>query len=190
MLGLLARFTLVLGALGTLPACSDMISRQEEVKLNDGRVIIVTQKRRCDGAYNGDSYSKCIAREAWVTFKLPEFGKEEITWNARLWPRVVNVHQGQLNIVGVPHTKREFDFYGRPQPHYLGYKLERGQWQRIAFKEIPEAIYDTNLLIDPPPSSMKLVTLAAKASLEMNGNPSYPSYIKRIDPTYKRYQSR
>ena len=180
MLRLLARLTLVLGALGTLPACSDMISWQEEVKLNDGRVIIVTQKRRCDGAYNGDSYSKCIAREAWLTFKLPEFGKEEITWNARLKPRVLNMHQGQLYMVGVPPTEREFEFYGKPQPYYLGFRLERGDWLQIAFKEIPEAVYDTNLLIDLPSRSSKFISIGQKN--EETGSGAYDLDVKRIDP--------
>ena len=48
---------------------------REEVKLLDGRVIVVTQKKRCEGAYTGVNYASCIAREAWLTINLPEFSK-------------------------------------------------------------------------------------------------------------------
>ena len=169
-----------------LPACSNNVTWQEEVKLSDGRVIVVTQKRLCEGTYNGSSYSSCIPRDAWLTLNLPELGKDDVTWNARLDPMVLNVHQGQLYIVGTPPTKREFDFYGRPQPHYLAYKFQNGQWQRTDFNEIPEVIYDTNLLLDLPPKKMKLVTLSAKASQEMNGDGGYTRDQRRVDPNYKR----
>jgi hypothetical protein len=56
----------VLATVPMLGGCSDnTITWQEEVKLLDGRVITVTQKRRIQ---------ESIEREAWLTFKLPDFG--------------------------------------------------------------------------------------------------------------------
>lgn len=159
---------------------------QEEVKLNDGRVIVVTQKKRCSGAYTGGNYASCIAREAWLTLKLPELGNQEIVWHEHLSPRVLNVDKGRLYVVGDPPTGLEFRTYGKPQPAYVGFVLEGTQWKRISFAEIPEAIYDTNMLLDAfPPDDMKFLSLSKKASKELNGNPYYTKEQNRIDPKYK-----
>ena len=65
---------------------------QEEVKLNDGRVIVVTQKKKCSEGYTGQNWATCIAREAWVTINLPEFSDKPIVWHEHLKANVVNVH--------------------------------------------------------------------------------------------------
>lgn len=187
MLRTFFQLVIVLGICMNLAACSNTVSWDEEVKLNDGRMIVVTQKRRGEMAYDGNANTSYVPREAWLTLKLPELGEKEVTWTARLEPRVLNVHEGKLYIVGVPFTMREFDFYGRPQPHYLGFKYETGQWQQIAFREIPESIYDTNMLLYIPPEGMKFVSLAQKASEAMNGNWGIPKEGKRIDPMHKSY---
>lgn len=130
-------------------------SWQEEVKLLDGRVITIAQKRRYEGR---------VPREHWMTFKLPEFGNQEITWHENLLAQVLNVYQGKLYVVGTPFTEQEYRQYGKPYPVYVPYRYEAGQWQRIPFNEIPVAIYDTNLLVaNEPPNGAKLVTFAIKA---------------------------
>jgi len=146
---------------------------QEEVKLSDGRVITITQKRRID--------ANQIPREFWLTFKLPEFGDKEITWHENLEAHVLNVYQGKLYVVGIPFTEREFRQHGKPMPFYIGYRYEAGQWQRIPFNVIPETIYDTNLLIaNAPPDGVKLVTSAMK--VEEMKDETIGQVSKRIDP--------
>lgn len=148
---------------------------QEEVKLSDGRVITVTQKRRYD---NGK-----MPREFWLTFKLPEFGNQEITWHENLIPRVLNVHEGKLYVVGFPWTRVEYLQYGSPKPPFLGYRYEASRWQLIPFNEIPQAIYDTNLLLKTePPRDMKFASFAMKAKEIANERIS--DRQKRIDPNY------
>lgn len=164
---------LVCAALPMLGGCANTITWQEEVKLLDGRVITVTQKRRID--------ANQIPREFWLTFRLPEFGDKEITWYENLGPHVLNVYQGKLYLVGSPFTEREFRQYGKPMPSYIGYRYESGQWQRIPFNEIPEAIYDTNLLIANMPSDgMKVVTSIMK--IEEMKDETIGQSSKRIDP--------
>ena len=67
------RWLLILGGLTMLPACSNNVTWKEEVKLNDGRVIVITQERKCETAYDGHSTNSCLAREAWLRFQAPEF---------------------------------------------------------------------------------------------------------------------
>lgn len=150
-------------------------SWQEEVKLSDGRVITITQKRRYEGR---------VPREHWLTFKLPEFGNQEITWHENLLAQVLNVYQGKVYVVGVPITEREYRQYGKPYPEYVPYRYEAGQWQRIPFNEIPVAIYDTNLLIaNEPPNGAKFVSFAIKAE-EMKDD-TLVDNLKRISETSK-----
>jgi len=188
MLKQLARLVLILVGFTALPGCArdaGFRTWQEEVKLNDGRVIVVTQKRRCESAYTGAEMAPCISRETWLTIKLPEFGDKEIVWNEKLKPMVVNVHQGQLYVVGRPPTGREFDLYGKPQPPYIAYRWKEGIWERMPLVEIPEAIYDANMIIDLPPKETKFLTIIQKESSEMNGAPEYRKPTKRIDLNYK-----
>jgi hypothetical protein len=97
---------------------------------------------------------------------------------------VLNIHQGKLYVVGIPFTEREFREYGRPFPEYVPYRYEAGLWKRTPFKEIPEAIYDTNLLIaNGPPDGAKFVTFAMKAE-EMRDE-TLGDHNKKISATFK-----
>lgn len=174
--------SLVLASVPMLGGCANEGSWNEEVKLLDGRVINITQKRRYDNVYTGSNYG-ALPREYWLIFKLPEFGNQEITWHENLLPQVLNVYQGKLYVVGLPFTKVEFKQYGRPNPSHIGYRYEAGQWQRIPFNEVPVEIYDTNLLIsNKPPNGEKFATFAMKAG-EM-GDYSFGGFYKRIDPKH------
>lgn len=170
-------------ALITLPKT---VTWDEEVKLNDGRTIVVTQKRRCEGGdYSANTNASCVSREAWLRIKLPEFSSEEIVWHESLNPMVVNIHQGSLFVVGFPPHTLEFRAYGATNPPYFGFLWHDGAWKRIPFTEIPVSIYDTNMLIESIPSTRtNYLTLATKNSLKENGTDTKPAPLHRIDPKY------
>lgn len=175
MLKQLNRWLLILGGLTVLPACSNnVVTWQEEVKLNDGRMIVVTQKKRMDRGFD---------REAWLTFSLPEFSQGEILWHKNLRPLILNVHEGRLYLVGLPQTRIEFYKYDKPRPPYVPYRWENGAWQRIPFLEVPEAIYDVNMLIEKiPPKGTKRLTWITKMGPDLNGKGTYDKDQKRLDP--------
>ena len=106
---------------------------QEEVKLNDGRVIVVTQKKKCSEGYTGQNWATCIAREAWVTINLPEFSDKPIVWHEHLKANVVNIHNHSLYIVAEPPTGLEFYQYGKPLPPYLGFVCMNWGQSKIKF---------------------------------------------------------
>lgn len=165
-----------------MSGCTDTNTWKEEVKLLDGRIITVTQKRRYESVYTGQDVGS-VVREAWLTFTLSEFGDQEITWNESLEPQVLNLYNGQLYIVGVPPTGREFMQYAKPKPSYLGYKYNGNNWLPIPFSQIPEAIYNTNLLIETvPPNKTHHVTLVDKDKVLQD--PELPRHYKRIDPEH------
>jgi hypothetical protein len=158
---------------------------QEEVRLLDGRVITVTQKRRLEGVYTGQDFGN-IPREAWVTFNLPEFSPQQIVWHENLIPLVLNIYNGKLFIVAFPKTTRELRQFGHPNPEYVGYRFENGQWTRIGFSDIPVAIYDSNMWADNvPKKGADRVTLDDKAKVLKD--PQMPSDYKRIDPSPRKY---
>lgn len=169
-----------------LTACSKTVEWKEEVKLNDGRIIVVTQKKRCEGGdYTAKTGATCIAREAWLTLNLPEFSDKEIVWHESLDPMVVNIHQGRLYVVGHPPHTLEFRAYGATNPPYFGFVWESGKWRRIPFTEIPEAIYDANMLMESIPNNQTdFLGLTQKNSPAENGNPVYQPDQRRIDPKH------
>lgn len=173
----------LLASIPLLGSCgNNTLTWQEEVKLLDGRVITVTQKRRYEGVYTGQDFG-AVVREAWLTLKLPEFGNQDIIWHESLHPQILNFHNGRLYIVGVPPTGQEFYQYGKPKPTYVGFRYEGGKWLRIPFAEIPEAIYVTNLWIENvPPNKSGNISFADKAK-EMQDR-ELGKHYKRIDSTY------
>ncbi|MGB9110787.1 MAG: hypothetical protein WCC39_19025, partial [Telluria sp.] len=133
----------------SLSACADTVKWKEDVRMLDGRVIVVTQEKRCSGGdYKAKTDATCLAREAWVTVNLPEIDSKEIVWHESLDPMVINVYEGKLYIVGSPPTSVEFRKYGAVNPPYVGFVWNSGAWQRIPFSSIPKAIYDGNMLIE------------------------------------------
>lgn len=176
-------FFLLVGTSITSCTGADTKSWQEEVKLLDGRIIVVHQRRLFEGAYNGSNYGG-VPRESWLSVKLPETGNQEITWHERLVPSHLNVVQGKLYIVAQPPTTREYFLYDQPRPPYIGYVFENNVWRRIPFNEIPIAIYDTNLSLD---SELYIhaghITIADKEAFFRN--PRTVKAVRRIDPNIK-----
>ena len=107
------------------------------MRLLDGRVFTATQRQRID--------RDRVAREAWLTFKLPEFVDKEILWHENLGTQVLNIYQGKLYVVGTFPTIVEFRLYGKPNPSYVGFRYDSGQWVHIPFTLNP-AIKPTILL--------------------------------------------
>jgi hypothetical protein len=184
---------LIVAGLLSLSACSKSpksFSWKEEVRLNDESVIVVTQRRSCDLPIQSEKSFGCIEREAWVTLDMPQFSPQAIVWNEKLHPRIVNVYNGKLYIVGSPPTEREsrlYEIYAKPVSPYLSFLWDKGQWNRIPLAQVPEAIYGTNMLIEGiPPKDVSVLTVEVKESRKVNGNGQYAKHLKRVDPTYIR----
>jgi hypothetical protein len=175
MFKIISKITLVLGCLVSLSACSgEFVTWREEVKLNDGRVIVVEQKKRD---------VEDMDREAWLTINLPEFSTKPIVWHENLRPLTVNIDGGRLYVVGFPPTGVEGHQYGCPRPPYVGFVWENGTWNRIPFEGIPERIYTTNMLTYRfPPRGTTLLTLEEKNGSKLNGDLTVPPGLKKINP--------
>lgn len=169
-----------------LSGCSQFVEWQEEVKMNDGRVIVVTQRRRCEGGnYTAKFGATCVAREAWVTLKIPEISPDEIVWNESLDPMIVNMDRGTLYIIGLPPHTLEFRKYGATNPPYFAFRW-KGGWRRVPYTEIPAPLRIGNMLIESIPKiRTAYLTIAEKESPRENGDGRYPKYHREIDPDLK-----
>lgn len=168
----------------SLTGCTQTVAWTEDVRLLDGSVVTVAQKRLCQGGdYTAATNASCLARDAWVTLHLPAIAPTDIVWHESLNPMVINVYQGRLFIVGTPPTSLEFRKYGAVNPPYVGYVWTGQAWQRLAFAAIPVAIYDGNMLPDSIP-----MTRTAHVTLEQKYREAHDGFIRppqRIDPAYK-----
>jgi hypothetical protein len=167
-----------------LSACGSTVEWKEDVRLLDGRIITVTQKKRCEGGdYRAKTDATCLAREAWVTINFPEFSEKDIVWHESLDPMIINVYQGKLYIVGTPPTTLEFRKYGALNPPYYGFIWDGNIWRRIPFSSIPKAIYDGNMLIESiPKTRTSHVGLYQKAS---ENDCCYRQVERQIDPQHR-----
>lgn len=166
-------------------AIAGLVSWQEEVKLIDGRVIVVEQKRRCPDA-------TCrTAPEAWLKINLPEFSDQPILWHEKLNPLILNTQKGVLYVVATPPSCRESLLYGDPVPFYIPFKYEHGQWSLIRVEDIPVEIYDVNMLIPSvPQDGTQLLSVDQKLSPALNGRPGYQKQMKHIDLSFRGQRCR
>jgi hypothetical protein len=158
---------------------------REEVQLSDGRVVEITQQRRYEKAYAGDGSGKStIVRDAWIRFRLTETQHHEVVWHENLIPMRFDVAEGRPFIVAYPPTYREAIKYEKPKPSYLGYIYENNQWRRVAFSEIPEGLYDFNLVAKQlMPEGVEKLILSEKNSKKFNGYPDISKCAKRVNLT-------
>ena len=180
------KIILACSTLFALSGCAQTVQWKEDVQFLDGRVVTILQKKWCRGGdYTAKTGATCLAYDALITMKMPEFFDGDIIWHEALNPMVINVYAGKLYIVGVAPTNVEFRKYGAVNPPYYAYMWDKNSWVRLSFDAIPVAIYDTNMLIESIPKTRTgHVTLLQKREEVMSGN--YTAPYKRIDPNFKR----
>src|SRR3569832_138367 len=140
-----ARFFAAFAGLCCLAARSKTVEWKEEVQLNDGRMIVVEQKRRCEGGnYTAARDATCIAREAWLTIQLNALSSDPIIWHESLTPMVLGIDRGKLYVVAFPPHTLEFRKYGATNPPYFGFIWEKIHWKRISLFDVPTNLYSTN----------------------------------------------
>ena len=124
----------------SLSACSKSVSWEEEVKLKDGRQILITRTQYYE------SYSELGAPgDGWrpvkssLKFKIEQASPYEIVWEESLGPLILEVQNNQPIVVAVPNSCEEFNKHGRPSPSYVIFRYTNNSWQRIRFAEIGRA---------------------------------------------------
>ncbi len=100
----------------------------EEVRLSDGRVITIHQKR--------EHYENYGTAQSWVTIDLPELGGKQV-WHSYLMPQRVDVVNGKVYVFGIPRGDRQLSYYKYPKYFMVGFVWQGAAFERIPFLTLP-----------------------------------------------------
>ena len=101
----------------------------EEVRLSDGRIITIHQKR--------EYYDNYGTNQSWVEIDLPELGGKRV-WHSYLMPQRVDVVDGKVYVFGIPRGDRQLEYYRFPKHHMVAFKWNGLDFERISFMQVPE----------------------------------------------------
>lgn len=104
-------------------------SWHEEVRLNDGRIIIVHQKR--------EYYDNYGTNQSWVEIDLPELGGKQV-WHSYLMPQRVDVVDGKVYVFGIPRGARQLEHYRFPKHYMVAFRWTGTAFERIPFLQVPD----------------------------------------------------
>ncbi len=129
-------------------------SWQEEVRLSDGRVIAIKQKRDYIESYG--------TQQSWITFSLPEMGGER-TWHSYLMPMVVDVSAGSVYLIGRPRGPRQYDMYQAPKYFIVAFQWNGKDFKRVPVMSVPEQVRQReNVYPCLPPNNLRRVSIQDK----------------------------
>ncbi|MFS2036835.1 hypothetical protein ACEN8I_22625 [Polaromonas sp. CT11-55] len=100
----------------------------EEVRLSDGRIIVVHQRR--------EYYDNYGTKQSWVAIDLPELGGETV-WHSLLMPQRVDVVDGKVYVFGIPRGARQLEHYRFPKHYMVAFRWSGTAFERVPFLQIP-----------------------------------------------------
>lgn len=131
-------------------------SWDEEVRLSDGRIISIHQKR--------EVYDNYGTNQSWVTIDLPELGGKQV-WHSYLMPQRVDVVNGKVYVFGIPRGARQLEYYRFPKNYMVAFSWDGKGFSRIPFLQIPETSrQEENLFSCVPDSKPKKLYVSEKES--------------------------
>jgi hypothetical protein len=115
----------------------------EEVRLLDGRVIEIKQKRL--------QYENYGTAESWLTFSLPEMQGQQV-WHSHLSPQRIDVVNGKVYVFGAPRGVKQFSYYRKPRNYMVAFEWNGQAFARIPFESVPESMRDVENVYPCVPS--------------------------------------
>ena len=165
-LGLLLMMTL------SMSACSKTSSWKEEVLLHDGSKIIVDRIVGQGGRH--EIGQQPPIKEQSLTFMMPKTN-ESVTWKsgfsadigfADFQPLLLDISSDTAYVLTFPVGCLSYNKWGRPNPSYIVFKYQGGEWVRIKFAELPAEFKDFNLIISSPDENAKRLAINGLVSAE------------------------
>lgn len=147
---------LLLGS--AISACSSTMRWTEEVKLHDGRILIVERMYNLGGYRGLESHERTELDET-ITFSVPDSNKQ-ITWktdfrDSQPEPNSLNLLQIEV-VKGVPYIATypagciAYNKWQRPNPPYVFFKYVDNNWKQISLAEFPVELNKINVMIGGP----------------------------------------
>ncbi|MEW6677071.1 MAG: hypothetical protein AB1421_04045 [Pseudomonadota bacterium] len=122
----------------------------EEVKLHDGRVILIKRREASGGGGFPVSGMNKRGLTQYYEFCYPEMG---VYWrsrgSSRYQPEILDIVDGKVYVM-VPLTGSfACMFHDYPATNAIYFVWEGGAWQKIPYEQFPKEIRRTNLLLNP-----------------------------------------
>lgn len=142
-------------------ACADGTSWKEEVLLHDGKKLIVERSVVRKG--RREPFQRPPIGEESLSFKHP-VTQERIRWKDEYGDDVgmsnfgllmLEVDQTAAYIVAEPRGCLSYNKWGRPNPPYVVFRFQGGDWKRIALQELPARFNTPNLIMSSPDDAAK-----------------------------------
>jgi hypothetical protein len=159
------------------------VSWKEEVLLHDGQKIVATRTVKLGGRH--EVRQRPPIKEQTLSFRLPESG-QKIVWTdtfapdlgtASFLPMMLEVYRGGIYLVANPMGCLSYNKWGRPNPPYVVFQHQGGQWRRVDLAELPQELKTPNLVFSSPDEQPKrLGTSGISAEAIKN---LYAGYDKR-----------
>jgi hypothetical protein len=141
----------LLGLVATASNAAAGTSWAEEALLHDGQTMIVHRSQSYGGrAEPGQSGP---IHEHTLRFRIPGSDRE-LEWTSEysedigrmnFYPLAVHVLQGVPYVIAHPNLCLAYNKWGRPNPPYIIFKFEAGQWHRISIEALPSEFQTFNL---------------------------------------------
>lgn len=129
----------------SLTACGKTIEWKQEVKLHDGRVIVIDRTSKLGGT----RFPENVALEDMQTlsFHHPDSG-DRIEWEIPkgLQPVALDLDRGLPYYVLRAYTVSDYNKWGCPNPPYFVYRYQQETWSLVPFTELPRQFAVPNLL--------------------------------------------
>ncbi len=121
----------------------------EEVKLHNGRVILIKRREASGGGGFPASGMNPRGLVQYYEFCYPEMG---VYWKSkgdpRYQPEILDIVDGKV-YVKVPISGGQCKFHDYPTTNAIYFVWKGGGWKKISYEEFPREVRRTNLLISP-----------------------------------------
>ena len=138
------------------------MSWKEEVLLHDGSILVLERHYNLGGRPTLDSRERAAIDET-VTFTLPGTNKA-VSWKTDFRDSIpepnglnlllVDIVGGMPYIATYPVGCIAYNKWKRPNPQYIVFKYEGGNWKHISLEEFPKELAMTNVIVGRPPGDL------------------------------------
>lgn len=142
-----ARLLIAIVIAGLLSYWLGIIKRswEEEVRLSDGRVIVIARSvsvQKFGSKQQAESHGPVILQ------KLRFAGTtEQVAWEDDITPIIFEIKGPNYFVVAMPGSDEKCKEHGNPNPPFVFYKYADGRWETIPYSEFPDG-FQRNLLVD------------------------------------------
>lgn len=189
--GLLAISLMALGSV--MSACADGMSWKEEALQHDGSRIVIERSVVRKGRH--EPFQRPTIGEQSLSFELPAT-HQRVHWkdaysedlgSANFLPMMLEIDKDTAYLVVLPMGCVSYNKWGRPNPPYVIFRFQSGQWRRITLQELPTRFKAPNLIISSPDDRVKKEgrsLISAGAVSRINNTPvaagTEQPHLKRI----------